>query len=176
MTLPVSPATITVKQLQTEYGGSNPVGMLEYYRGGAYVPVSISVTTGQAAGSYSSYIYNSSFYSSTYALWKTQAIGSTLLPSILYWQNGQTGLTTFPTVTGHTVTQTTGGGYDYQRGSLVTTIPGSKGDPTTYRFYNIRRRTSATTSTVTTQVNTNVAASGTGYQIFMTHFYGGRKT
>jgi len=176
MTLPVSPATITVKQLQTEYGGDNPVGMLEYYRGGAYVPVSISVTTGQAAGSYTSYQYNGSFYSSNYRLWKTQAIGSTLLPSRLYWENGQTGVTTFPTSTGHTVTQTTGGGYDYQRGSLVTTIPGSKGDPTTYRFYNIRRRTSATTSTVTTQVNTNVAASGTGYQIFMTHFYGGRKT
>ena len=176
MTLPVSPATITVKQLQTEYGGDNPVGMLEYYRGGAYVPVSISVTTGQAAGSYTSYQYNGTFNSSQYQLWKSQAVGSFLLPSILYWQNGQTGVTTSPTVTSHNATTASGGGYDYQRGSLVSFIPASKNDVTSYYFYKIRRRTSATTSTVTTQVNTNVAMSGTGYQIFMTHFYGGRKT
>lgn len=37
MTLPSS-GTITLLDLQNEFGGSNPIGLSEYYRGGAYVP------------------------------------------------------------------------------------------------------------------------------------------
>lgn len=29
--------TISLLDLQNEYGGSNPIGMSEYYRGGSYV-------------------------------------------------------------------------------------------------------------------------------------------
>lgn len=36
MALPSS-GTITLAQIQTEFGGSNPVGLSEYYRGGLYV-------------------------------------------------------------------------------------------------------------------------------------------
>jgi hypothetical protein len=36
MTLPAS-GTIAVSQIQTEFGGANPVSLSEYYRGGAYV-------------------------------------------------------------------------------------------------------------------------------------------
>ena len=37
MTLPSS-GTITIAQIQTEFGGSNPASLSEYYRNGAYVP------------------------------------------------------------------------------------------------------------------------------------------
>jgi hypothetical protein len=36
MTLPAS-GTITLAQIQAEFGGSNPIGLSEYYRNGAYV-------------------------------------------------------------------------------------------------------------------------------------------
>tara|TARA_B100000427_G_scaffold313325_1_gene305580 strand:+ start:171 stop:743 length:573 start_codon:yes stop_codon:yes gene_type:complete len=39
MTLPTSGA-ISLENIQTEFGGSNPIGMNEYYRDGAYVPSS----------------------------------------------------------------------------------------------------------------------------------------
>ena len=42
---------ITFAQLQSNFGGANPIGMNEYYRGGANVPT----TVGTAAGAWSSY-------------------------------------------------------------------------------------------------------------------------
>lgn len=42
MTLPVS-GPLTIANIQTEFGGSNPAGLSEYYAGGTYVP---SGTTG----------------------------------------------------------------------------------------------------------------------------------
>ena len=38
--------TITFEQIQAEFGGSNPVGLEEYYAGGAYVPSSAIGSTG----------------------------------------------------------------------------------------------------------------------------------
>ena len=43
MTLPNAGSPINLAQLQTEFGGSNPIGLAEYYRGGSYVPSSASV-------------------------------------------------------------------------------------------------------------------------------------
>lgn len=45
MTLQTSGA-ITLAQIQTEFGGSNPISMSEYYAGGAYVPSGTSGTNG----------------------------------------------------------------------------------------------------------------------------------
>ena len=33
-----SSGAITLAQVQSEFGGSNPISMSEYYRGGSYVP------------------------------------------------------------------------------------------------------------------------------------------
>ena len=60
MAMPSS-GTITFAQLQTEFGGSNPIGLNEYYRGGSYVPnisANASVPTSGA-------ISLSNFYSAT---------------------------------------------------------------------------------------------------------------
>lgn len=37
MTLPVYPNSISLNQIQTEFGGTNPIGINEYYANGAYV-------------------------------------------------------------------------------------------------------------------------------------------
>ena len=37
MVLPVSPNPISLGQIQTEFGGSNPISISEYYNGGPYI-------------------------------------------------------------------------------------------------------------------------------------------
>jgi hypothetical protein len=50
MTLQTSGA-ITLAQIQTEFGGANPISMSEYYAGGAYVPAGTSGTNGAVPSS-----------------------------------------------------------------------------------------------------------------------------
>ena len=45
MVLPVSPNSISLAQIQTEFGGVNPIGINEYYAGGLYVPAGGGGTT-----------------------------------------------------------------------------------------------------------------------------------
>jgi hypothetical protein len=49
MALPAS-GPLAFTNIQTEFGGTNPIGLNEYYRGGAYVPVSSSTTTIPSSG------------------------------------------------------------------------------------------------------------------------------
>lgn len=149
MTLQTSGA-ISLSQVQSEFGGANPISMSEYYRGGSYVPT----TVGGAAGSWSAYYGNTSTY-----YWLD--IGNSGSFSIR-WNNSNVGGTT------SSATTYTTGGYEYQRGTLYTTISGGKGSPTSY-YYRVRRRTAATSVTV----NTSIPASGT---ISMNQFYGGRNS
>ena len=149
MTLQTSGA-ISLSQVQSEFGGANPISMSEYYRGGSYVPT----TVGGAAGSWSAYYGNTTTY-----YWLD--IGNSGSFSIR-WNNSNVGGTT------SSATTYTTGGYEYQRGTLYTTISGGKGSPTEY-YYRVRRRTAATSVTV----NTSIPASGT---ISMNQFYGGRNS
>lgn len=149
MTLQTSGA-ISLSQVQSEFGGANPISMSEYYRGGSYVPT----TVGGAAGSWSAYYGNTSTY-----YWLD--IGNSGSFSIR-WNNSNVGGTT------SSATTYTTGGYEYQRGTLYTTVSGGKGSPTSY-YYRVRRRTAATSVTV----NTSIPASGT---ISMNQFYGGRNS
>ena len=48
MTLPTYPNSISLANIQTEFGGSNPISMSEYYAGGSYVA---SGTVGYPGGS-----------------------------------------------------------------------------------------------------------------------------
>jgi hypothetical protein len=36
--MPITNTQVSLSSIQTEFGGSNPISMSEYYRGGAYVP------------------------------------------------------------------------------------------------------------------------------------------
>jgi hypothetical protein len=112
---------ISLNQLQSVFGGSNPISMSEYYRGGSYVP-----STG--AGSYTS--YQASLQSPLYYF--TGA-------GVVVWNGSQVANA------GAGGTSVTAGGYTYQRGSLYTSIPGKYG--TTYYYYVRRRQTSVSINT-----------------------------
>lgn len=49
MALPAS-GPLAFTNIQTEFGGTNPIGLNEYYRGGPFVPVSTSTTTIPSSG------------------------------------------------------------------------------------------------------------------------------
>lgn len=49
MPLPAS-GPLTLTQIQAEFGGTAPVGLSEYYRGGPYVPASINTATVPSSG------------------------------------------------------------------------------------------------------------------------------
>jgi len=147
---------ISLSQVQTEFGGANPISMSEYYKNGSYVPS----TVGSAAGSWSSN------YATTTYRWQVLWSGSQLLSTQLKWN----GTTVYSSTTDSSSTQFNGvSGYDYQKGSQYSSSGGTKNDPFTEHVYYIRRRTTATTVTV----NANIPTSGT---ISMSQFYGGRNT
>ena len=138
--------TITLAQVQSEFGGSNPISMSEYYRGGSYVPTTVT-------GSYSSYQFSISAYH-----WLTY--GNTVT---IEWNNS----VVYTTTSGNpSTTSLTTGGYDYNRGTLQYTSGGGKGGTPVY-YYQVRRRSSSET------VNTSIPASG---QISMNQFYNGRNS
>lgn len=149
MTLQTSGA-ISLSQVQSEFGGSNPVSMSEYYRGGAYVPTTVT----QAAGNYTSYFYNSS-YSWSAGLGVSITWNGTQVHNNINTSNTTTSLST--------------GGYTYQRGSFQSSSTSGGKLPITTSRYQVRRRLNASTITV----NTGVPSSGT---IDMADFYGGRNS
>ena len=139
--------TISFSDLQNEFGGSYPIGINEYYRGGGYVPTTVT-------GSYSSYQFNVNTY-----YWRVY--GSNTIT--IEWNN----TVVYTTTSGSSsTTDVTTGGYDYNRGTLQYSSGGGNGGVPLY-WYQIRRRLSSET------VNTGIPANG---PIDMADFYGGRNT
>lgn len=82
MTLPAS-GTITLAQIQTEFGGSNPIGLSEYYRGGAYVttnntgvPTSGAITLSNFYGAVKQFSYTNTTQYSTPQNLRTLALAA----------------------------------------------------------------------------------------------------
>lgn len=57
MTLPTS-GPLTLADIQTEFGGSNPISLSEYYAGGSYVPAGTSGTNGAVPSSGTISVWN----------------------------------------------------------------------------------------------------------------------
>ena len=158
---------ISLSQIQSEYGGSNPIGMSEYIKGGTNVPT----TTGSAAGAWSSWFRTASAYQSYDSSftsigtdWITYEIG-TYGNQRIHWAGTSLGPVLY-NLTGTTITATDG--YEYQKGTLGSTLAfGNKYFPATVRSYSIRRRTAATS----VAANPNVPTSATN--LGMSKYYGG---
>lgn len=149
---------ISLANLQTEYGDTAPISLSEFYRNGGKVPNTITVNV--PAGAFTSYLYDRT--------------GNNYYWNVSFFAGGQWAGSSagFPQFTATTATSVTVGGFEYQRGSFVETITvGSGKNQVTTSYYRIRRRTVATTSTIS--VNQSVPTSGT---ISLSQFYGGRKT
>lgn len=65
MTLPTSGA-LALSDIQTEFGGANPIGLNEYYAGGTYVPAGTSGTYGAVPASGAISVQN--FYGTSIAV------------------------------------------------------------------------------------------------------------
>ena len=145
---------ITFSQMQSEFGGINPISLKEYYRNGPTGYVPSTITTGNAAGAWSTYYGNTTTY-----YWRVYA------EQIIRWA----GVNVYNSYT--TGSSITIGNYDYQRqASPFYTITGGKAEPDTL-FYRVRRRTKSTL--VTTTVNSSIPPNG---QITLKNMYGGRNT
>jgi hypothetical protein len=153
---------ISFSQMQTEFGGANPISLSEYYKNGSYVPS----TVGGAAGSWNSYTTNINYY---YNMQNITNIG------VNYWivyANGST------TAVGTNLTLDSNnrvviGSYEYERAATAHTfyVPSGKtsAGQDSYFSYHYRKRTASTSVTV----NANIPTSGV---ISMNNMYGGRKT
>lgn len=152
--------TISLLDLQNEYGGSNHIGMDEYYRNGSFVPNALT-SSSTGPGSYTAYQYNLyNYFWSVFVFGSINWAGSSIASNLI---NIAASTTSFST-----------GGYDYERGPFVQTVTSGSGKFTsTVSYYQVRRRQSSVTTTTSTPVNQNVPTSG---QIAMSNFYGGRKT
>ena len=145
---------ISFLQMQSEFGGANPISMSEYYRGGSYVPTSV----GLPAGPWSSY----QAIREPYGGYGFHFVYSSLNFTYISWG---------PLVGSFQGNLTTAvvDGFEYERGSQFYYQGQSKGSFETQAFYMVRRRTTSTSLTV----NTGIPASGA---ISMNQLYGGRNT
>ena len=76
MTLPAS-GPLSLADIQTEFGGSNPISLSEYYAGGLYVPAGTTGTYGAVPSSGAISIRN--FYGTSAAT----ALAMTVTPSVI---------------------------------------------------------------------------------------------
>ena len=153
---------ISFSQMQSEFGGANPISLSEYYKNGSYVPS----TVGGAAGSWGSYTTSANYF---YNMHNISNIG------VNYWvvyANGST------TAVGTNLTLDSNnrvviGSYEYERAATAHTfyVPSGKtsAGQDSYYSYHYRKRTASTSVTV----NANIPTSGV---ISMNNMYGGRKT
>ena len=146
-----SSGAISINDIKNMFGGPGSPALSNYYRGGAYIPSSKTVTVRDpSSGEY----YNLAIG----GIWWEVTGGYTAVywngPGYVY-QNG----------TGLNPTSVTSGGYTYYRGSLRAVVPQDY-QPTSY-YYGIYRTSSSTTS-----INTGIPSSGA---ISLSQFYGAEK-
>jgi len=132
--------TVTQRNLahvQAQLGGSNPISLSEYYRGGAYVPSLRSFIVYEPSGGGFTYVGSptTGWFNSYY----TDKSGTYYSGSAIYW-----GGALISSFSGESTTTVTVGSYTYYRGTDL----GSGA-------FQIRR-----TSTGTTSINTGVPSSG----------------
>lgn len=155
--------SISFSQMQTEFGGSNPISFSEYYKGGSLVPSTI----GSAPGSFGSYTTNTNYF---YNMHNITNIGVSYW--VVYANGSQTAVGTNLSLDSNN--RVVIGGYEYERkpGNPYTFyVPSGKtsAGQDSYYSYHYRKRTASTQVTV----NANIPTSGV---ISMNNMYGGRKT
>ena len=167
MALPSSPNQISFSQVQTEFGGSHPILLSEYYKDGLYVPSTI----GSEAGAWGSWTTGNPGYNTN-----MHNIINTAYNYWIIFHNG-TGVSG----AGHndnlqldSNNMVVVGSYEYERATsyYFSYIP-SKGNYDSYYSYHYHRRAPSTEETV----NANIPTDGDPHpEISMNNMYEGRKT
>lgn len=135
--------------VQSALGGSNPISINEYYRGGSYVPTTTTSTVTQ----------NSTFNYNRYPRYYWYHSNDPN-ETVVAWANAQV----FSIGRNPNLTSYTYGGYTYYRSTFKLTVNGQYGAYTSY--YAVYR-----TYTTTSSINTIVPSSGT---ISLSQLYGAR--
>jgi hypothetical protein len=135
-----------LQNVQDALGGSNPISMNEYYRGGSFVPTTATSTTRTPS--------SGEYYSDPY-IWRMDNSGSS--GAWFYWASNYTFIGFY------NATSYTSGSTTYFRGSLRSSYY-SKG--TLVQQFAIYQETYSTVS-----INTGVPSSGT---ISISQLYGAR--
>lgn len=112
MALPTS-GPLSLSDIQTEFGGSNPISLSEYYAGGAYVPSGTSGTYGAVPTSGAISLRN--FY------------GTSKFTPVTRTYDGTSGTETIPTGATQVVIEVWGGGGGGSGSDTVTPAVGSGG-------------------------------------------------
>lgn len=126
-----SSGEISFNDMQTQLGGSNPIGFDEYYRGGSYVP-----STGVTGPNYST--------SAPFYYWMNNSYYGTIVGTEVYW-NG-----TLVHEGALTDTSVTVGSDTYTRPTGASNVVGTPDD--LYTYYTVSK---------TSPKNTSVPTSGT---------------
>jgi hypothetical protein len=134
MTLPTS-GPLSLADIQTEFGGSNPISLSEYYAGGAYVPAGTTGTNGPVPSSGTISISN--FY------------GTSNIPTLSVTADDVSGFSSGPSFSGFVTTS----------GSPNTTPTGGVG-PYTYAWTHIST-SGGNTPTVSSSTAQNPSWSAT---------------
>jgi len=154
---------ISLSDLQSEFGGSNPISINEYYRGGTYVPSTSTTTTTTYQPGPGSTNFAAASLSSPLNGWAQRQDSPYTVR--IFW-NSDTQLVEFSgTALGIPSSYTTGG-WTYYRSSTAafTNVPFAGAN---YYVWSIRRQQTTTSGT---NINTSVPTSG---QISLSNFYGG---
>lgn len=136
--------------IQSALGGSSPISLNEYYRGGSYVPTTRSSTTRDPTSGEMYVTGTPGYYFNNY-------IGAGV--SLVSFQNGQYPYAWY--TNSETATSFTTGGWTYYRGTFRRSYAGSYFRTYEYGVYR--------TSTTYTDINTGVPSSG---QISISQLYG----
>ena len=149
---------ISLLNLQNEFGGSNPINLSEYYRGGGLVPSTASTTTyepGPTSGNFSA--------ASLSAPLNGWAQDQNSPYTVRIFWNNDTQVTQFNGAEFGDPFSYTTGGWTYVRSGTAsfTNIPFAG---SSYTVWPIRRQ-----QTTVTNINTSVPSSGT---ISLSNFYG----
>ena len=145
-----SSGAISIANIASVMGGAAPHSLSEYYRGGAYVPSTRTVSTVVREPTSGDYYVNPGNINGRWV----NSLGGTNS----YYFDGTKGHTS--------ATSLTTGGYTYYRGSYKGYVSGKAGSEYRYGIY----RTSGSTTTV--NINGSVPTSGA---ISLSNFYGAAK-
>jgi hypothetical protein len=149
-----SSGSISISDIRNLFGGPSSPSLANYYRGGAYIPSTKTVSTTVREPSSGEY-YDNGW--TTY-VWMIMTTAS----KQVRWNSA-----VVANPADNSVTSISAGGYTYYRGTLRYTQSGSYGISNYY--YGVYRTSGSTT---TTNINTNIPTSGT---ISLSNFYGAEK-
>lgn len=152
-----SSGAISFSQLQSHFGGGNPISMSEYYRNGSYVPSIYTVTTTTTTTTRQP--SSGSSFSAAAPVTQWYVVGTAGIT--IQWAN----VNVITNYTPSTATSLTTGGWTYYRDTLAGNTYGIL----SYRLY--RQQTTTSSSSTTTNINTGIPTSGT---ISMNQFYNGQ--